>query len=840
MNQPQVAQYPPGHILTVGAHQAKIIKYLTSGGFAQVYTVEISPRNEYTKSNIACLKRVIVPDKIGLNVLRAEVDAMKLLQKNKHIVSYIDSHASKFSTHEGSYEVFMLMEYCEHGGLIDFLNSRLRNRLKEDEILNIMNQTCQGIAAMHRLQPPLIHRDIKIENVLIAADNTFKVCDFGSVCGVIRPPKNSQELMLVQHDIMKNTTAQYRCPEMLHLTHGFPIDEKSDIWALGVFLYKLCYYTTPFEKVGETAILNGKYQYPAFPIYSDRMKNLIRVLLTQHPFQRPNICQVLEEISRMQGIACPIRNFYLERVKESEFLSSQISNFPMSMANMAPVKNVVTPSKQSQQIISPLKPQLSPVRNHAAPLQYSQTMTLPQPVSYIKNQNIPNLGAPHVSKSFANIEPQLQSPTMKPVLPQQDESPSRRNANMSTPQFRNYSNSNSNNYSNNVGGIPSSPTRRPNEGGNSKYINSQTQTDDEVISVKMSRSNSINSTTSSISSRYSIINDNNTGGSSVVRKLSEQLKKVMTNDSTNISPVRTRNDTGNSIKSTIEALRNSISGISNNVRSFSQESFRNASSSSVVYRRTISSESISESDACNERSDRRSKYKGVPRPQLNIQEEDTELSHEPKLEFPERTDKSYLALPEHPTPFQSPSPMKFNVDKDMKDSIQKRVMDLLNAAQKSPVRRTASGYGKYTENLKISPSKYDHSIYEPKVKIKPKVPLRRQVSINVASRQLSVVMKPLMRSMSQSDRQPNSRSSRGTPPSVPSKPKNFRPAPPKKSKRLSMMVIPQDDESVDIDNRKISNGSVIYTRDSNSSEMVDVNIDKLEEDFRRRFPSTVQ
>ena len=43
MNQPKISQYPEGQILTVGSHKAKIIKYLTSGGFAQVYTVELSP-----------------------------------------------------------------------------------------------------------------------------------------------------------------------------------------------------------------------------------------------------------------------------------------------------------------------------------------------------------------------------------------------------------------------------------------------------------------------------------------------------------------------------------------------------------------------------------------------------------------------------------------------------------------------------------------------------------------------------------------------------------------------------------------------------------------------------
>ncbi|QLQ77982.1 hypothetical protein HG537_0A02290 [Torulaspora globosa] len=324
MNRPDIGTYSPGVVLTVGSHHAKVLKYLTSGGFAQVYTAEIQPADSFAQSNVACLKRVIVPDKSSLNTLRAEVDAMKLLKNHKHVVSYIDSHAAKYSFQDGSYEVFLLMEYCAGGGLIDFMNTRLQNRLQEFEILSIMSQVTQGIAAMHALVPPLIHRDIKIENVLISHTGDYKVCDFGSVCGVIRPPKNPQEFAFVQHDVLKNTTAQYRAPEMIDLYRGHPIDEKSDIWALGVFLYKLCYYTTPFEKGGELAILHSRYQFPAHPIYSDRLKNLIRMMLAVEPSQRPNVCQTLEEVSRMQGVQCPIKNFYLVRAMEQHANQKQL------------------------------------------------------------------------------------------------------------------------------------------------------------------------------------------------------------------------------------------------------------------------------------------------------------------------------------------------------------------------------------------------------------------------------------------------------------------------------------------------------------------------------------
>lgn len=356
MNQPNIQTYTPGIHLTVGSHNVKILKYLTSGGFAQIYSVEVLQPSQYLYgSKSACLKRVIVPDKSSLNVLRAEVDAMKLLRNNKNIVSYIDSHAAKYPLQHGAYEVFLLMEYCEKGGLIDFLNTRLQHRLSESEIMNIFSHVSQGVASMHALRPALIHRDIKIENVLISNDNEFKLCDFGSVSGRIRPPNNPQEFAYVQHDIMKNTTAQYRSPEMVDLNRGLPIDEKSDIWALGVFLYKLCYYTTPFEKVGETAILSSKFQYPAYPTYSDNLKHCINKMLLQDPSQRPNIYQVVEEISRLQNVPCPIVNFYHKptSVAETNNAWNITPTISRNVTNNQPMLQAQVPTMNRVDILQP-------------------------------------------------------------------------------------------------------------------------------------------------------------------------------------------------------------------------------------------------------------------------------------------------------------------------------------------------------------------------------------------------------------------------------------------------------------------------------------------------------
>ena len=266
--------FAPGTKVQVGNHRVVIEKYVSEGGFAHLYLVRLPKAVDGVEA--AALKRVAVPDKEALTNMRTEVETMKKLRGHRHIVKYIDSHASQLKG--GGYEVFLLMEYCDGGGLIDFMNTRLQNRLTEPEIVKIFSDVAQGVACMHYLKPPLLHRDLKVENVLItntSSSRQFKLCDFGSTAPPRPAAKTAAEGRLIEEDVQRHTTMQYRSPEMIDVYRKQPIDEKSDIWALGVLLYKLCYYTTPFEEQGQMAILNAKFKFPGYPPFTDRLKKLI-------------------------------------------------------------------------------------------------------------------------------------------------------------------------------------------------------------------------------------------------------------------------------------------------------------------------------------------------------------------------------------------------------------------------------------------------------------------------------------------------------------------------------------------------------------------------------------
>lgn len=302
----------PNTKVQVGSHRVVIEKYLSEGGFAHVYVVRLPQPVDGTDK--AVLKRVAVPDKSALANMRTEVETMKKLKGHRHIVKYIDSHASQLKA--GGYEVFLLMEYCAGGGLIDFMNTRLQNRLTEPEVIKIFSDVAEGVACMHYLKPPLLHRDLKVENVLISRHGgtvLYKVCDFGSSAPPRPAATSAAEGRLIEDDVQRHTTLQYRSPEMIDVYRKQPIDEKSDIWALGVLLYKLCYYTTPFEEVGQMAILNASYKFPSYPQFSSRLKMFISSMLQESAQKRPNIYQVLREACKMQGREVPIKDIYANR-----------------------------------------------------------------------------------------------------------------------------------------------------------------------------------------------------------------------------------------------------------------------------------------------------------------------------------------------------------------------------------------------------------------------------------------------------------------------------------------------------------------------------------------------
>ncbi|KAF9432869.1 hypothetical protein BGZ76_010197, partial [Entomortierella beljakovae] len=354
LHMPQQGTILPGTTIQLGRYTVVIDRYIAEGGFAHVYLATLASGGGFP----LVVKRIAVADKERLAIVQKEIDIMKCLGKHKNIVEYMDSCMGKLEG--GGYEVLILMEYCGGGPVIDLMNRRLQHRLTEPEILKIFSNVCEAVAYLHYCDQPILHRDIKVENILLS-NNDYKLCDFGSATtNILRGdniPRNVKDIQLLEEEINNHTTLQYRAPEMLDLYMRRGIDEKIDIWALGVLLYKLCYYTTPFEEQGQLAILNVRYTIPEHPVFSPGLIGIIKSILKEDPRQRPNIYQLMKVTSSLRGLPCPIQNKYPDTPipTTQEFQPSATANIFSNAALTRPVDAL--PSIEPMRRGRPTRPQ---------------------------------------------------------------------------------------------------------------------------------------------------------------------------------------------------------------------------------------------------------------------------------------------------------------------------------------------------------------------------------------------------------------------------------------------------------------------------------------------------
>lgn len=196
------------------------------------------------------------------------------------------------------------------GSLIDVLRNRT-TPLEVDVICRIFYQTCRAVAHMHNQAPPITHRDLKVENLLIGSDGMIKLCDFGSATVEVYCPQNSWSMSQrtnLEELMARFTTPMYRAPEMVDTWDNRPITCASDVWALGCVLYMLCYMQHPFEDGAKLAILNANYTIPAGDAKYSCFHDIIRGCLQVNPEQRLTVPAILE---RLAAIA-EARNYNLK------------------------------------------------------------------------------------------------------------------------------------------------------------------------------------------------------------------------------------------------------------------------------------------------------------------------------------------------------------------------------------------------------------------------------------------------------------------------------------------------------------------------------------------------
>jgi serine/threonine protein kinase len=152
--------------------------------------------------------------------------------------------------------ILTIHEVGEHGGIYfiatEFIDGKtigelIRERaLSLEEVLDCVEQVASALAVAHA--EGIVHRDIKPENIMRRHDGLIKILDFG-IAKLLEP--ESPELLSETAGIRTTTeaglvvgTVNYMSPEQ---ARGLPVDERTDIWSLGVVLYEMLARRLPFS-----------------------------------------------------------------------------------------------------------------------------------------------------------------------------------------------------------------------------------------------------------------------------------------------------------------------------------------------------------------------------------------------------------------------------------------------------------------------------------------------------------------------------------------------------------------------------------------------------------------
>lgn len=228
------------------------------------------------------------------------------LSGHKNIMGYIDSC---ITPHPGGvFEILLLMPFCKTD-VLSMMNAKLSVGFTEAEVLHVFCDVAEAVSRLHHCQTPIIHRDLKIENILHTDAGDFVLCDFGSATARFLNAK-THGIAVVEEEIQKYTTLSYRAPEMVDLYAEKTITTKADIWAMGCLLYKLMYFTLPF---GESilAIQNGTFSIPDNSQYSSGLHKLVKFMLEPNQELRPNVWQVCDIAFRLQSKENPVPNIHV-------------------------------------------------------------------------------------------------------------------------------------------------------------------------------------------------------------------------------------------------------------------------------------------------------------------------------------------------------------------------------------------------------------------------------------------------------------------------------------------------------------------------------------------------
>jgi serine/threonine protein kinase/TPR repeat protein len=289
---------PPDHAPVVTETLQTPIRELTTGStFAGRYQV-IEELGHGGMGRVYKVFDTDIKEKIALKLLRPEIaldketverfsNELKLARKIRH-----KNICGMFDLGKAEGTTFITMEFVPGEDLKSFIHRS--KQLNIGTAISIAKQVCEGLEEAHRLG--VVHRDLKPGNIMIDKDGDAKIMDFGIARSLSGRGITGAGVLI--------GTPEYMSPEQVE---GKDVDQRSDIYSLGVILYEMVTGRLPF--VGDTPLSvahKQKYEAPEDPkqlnahVPEDLSRVILRCLEKDKEKRRQSAEELHAELTRLE------------------------------------------------------------------------------------------------------------------------------------------------------------------------------------------------------------------------------------------------------------------------------------------------------------------------------------------------------------------------------------------------------------------------------------------------------------------------------------------------------------------------------------------------------------
>ena len=264
------------------ANRYEIIEELGKGGMGKVYRVEDTKLKQEVALKL--IKPEVAKDKKTIERFRNELKLAREIA-HRNVCRMYDLNEEK-GIH------YITMEYVRGEDLRSLI--RRIGQLPIGKSISIANQICEGLSEAHRLG--VVHRDLKSNNIMIDKEGNVRIMDFGIARSLEAKGITGPGVMI--------GTPEYMSPEQVE---GKEVDQRSDIYSLGVILYEMVTGKVPFE--GDTPFTIGmkhKGEMPKNPkelntqISDDLNRLILRCLEKEREKRYQSADEVRSELTNIE------------------------------------------------------------------------------------------------------------------------------------------------------------------------------------------------------------------------------------------------------------------------------------------------------------------------------------------------------------------------------------------------------------------------------------------------------------------------------------------------------------------------------------------------------------